>query len=109
MISVTLHNEATNFWMAIRTGYLCEIVNLVTIFLAVFQIFNLNTSEVEPLISIFSTVRTNLILLFPMHALFDNQHNSDERLNEYANSIPEESASVSHKENPDLINWSPAS
>lgn len=108
-ISATLHNEAANFWMAIRTGFLCEIVNLVTIFLAVFQIFGLNSSEVGTLISILPTVRTNLIMLFPMYALFDNQLNSVERLDEYATNIPREGANVSHREEPELGDWSPTS
>nr|UJH94608.1 Yor1.3 [Starmerella bombicola] len=106
-ISATLHNEAANFWMAIRTGFLCEILNLVTIFLAVFQIFDLNSSEVGTLISILPTVRTNLIMFFPMYALFDNQLNSVERLDEYATNILREGAAVSHKENPELRDWSP--
>jgi len=107
VISSTLHNEASNFWMAVRGGLMCEIINLVAIFLAVFQIFNLSPEQVGTVISILPEIRTSLTYFFPMYALFDNQLNSVERLDEYASNVPIEGAEIADRTNSTLADWVP--
>lgn len=84
LISAVMCNDGSHFWMALRDAVACEILTIVTIFLAVFQVLRLNSSEVGMIVTTLSSVTMSLLETFPVFANWENQLNSVERLDEYA-------------------------
>lgn len=106
-ISANMYNSGIHFWAAARCGLLCEIVTLLTLFLAVYNVFDLNPAEVGLMITTLPTVRANLTGLLPMYSLFYNQLNSVERLDQYCTRLPVEGESMAARMNPNLRSWKP--
>lgn len=69
-VSSGTYDTSINFWAASRCGLLCETINIITLFLAVYNVFNLSPSEVGLMISILPSIRVNLTALLPLFALF---------------------------------------
>lgn len=102
-----VYENAIHFWAGVRSGLLCEIITLATLFLAIFNVFNLDPAEVGLMISMLPSIRMNLMGLLIMSSMFYNQLNSVERLEEYATKLPVEGASVADRLKLELKDWHP--
>lgn len=106
-VSANMFNTGIHFWAAVRCGLLCETVSLLTLFLAVYDVFSLNSAEVGLMITTLPTVRAQLTGLLPMYSLFYNQLNSVERLDQYSTRLPVEGESMAGRSCPRLRSWKP--
>lgn len=102
-----IYENGIHFWASARCGLICEIITLATLFLAIFNVFNLGPSEVGLMISTLPSIRMSSMGLLPLFSMFYNQINSVERLDEYATKLPVEGASVAHRLKPELKEWNP--
>lgn len=103
-----IYNVATHYWASVRAGLLSGIISFAALFLAVFNVFSLTPSEVGLMISLLPSIGTSLTGFLPMYALFYNQMNSVERLDEYATRLPVEGASVSDNLDLKSKDWKPS-